>query len=111
MIAINVHILTFNLIDQTYSRIIIWTSYFVTCSYLAIDIYNEWQDFRHKLVGIVTLCSMGINAFLFVLYYTLGFSEYKTKFFYFNGSVLAVSIMILISGNIHGHFKNKPTNE
>jgi hypothetical protein len=57
-------------------------------------------------VNNICFGAVACNLFILLLYFHNFIADAEYMIYCFNGSVIAVSIMILISGGRHGAFKN-----
>lgn len=81
--------------------------------FLFIDLQLGISGWMHAQIQNVLKTTIIINFILIILEQHLILTDANTdlKFYIFDGVVFAVSTMILISGIIHGYFKNKYEND
>lgn len=79
---------------------------FLISFFLAADIWYECNEGWHKQIMVITILCVAVNFFLCTLVnHDIIATDFKPRFFIFNGGVLLVTLCILVSGLKHGLFK------
>lgn len=104
LICINMYILTFNLIQLTYSKLLyLWPGFF-TLLFCAYSVYKGIYGYKHKCFISLCMASIAGNFLIMIMYFQFGIDGYFVRFISFNGLSLLTSICILVSGTHHKYF-------
>lgn len=105
--AILVYILTYDIIEPVYSKLIYLYSCVITLIYAACTIANGFESKIHRGFIILSFSSLCVFFILLILYYQFGFGDYKFKIGIFIATELLTICFVFISGLKLGLFKNE----
>lgn len=106
IVAVLVHILTFNIIPVVYSKLIYAYSCAFSLGYVSVDLLKGYVSELHRGFIILTLSSLSLFFIFLILYYQFGVEDYKAKIGVFLLTEFITICFVTISGLKLGLFNN-----
>lgn len=110
IVALCVHVLTFNVIPLYQSKLIYAYSCFFTLVYFVWQLLKGFGTPVHKGFMILTLASLSIFFIFIILQFQFDITSYKAKIGVFLLTEIITLTCIIISGLKLGLFKNEKRN-
>ncbi len=105
--AILVYILTYDIIDPVYSKLIYLTTCLFTLSYSGFETLGGFESRNHRGLIVLSFWSLSIFFLLLILYYLFGMEDYRAKMGVFVLTELITVCCVFTSGLKVGLFKNE----
>lgn len=104
--AILIYILTYNIIEPVYSKLIYLYSSVLTLIYCASVIIKGFESDLHKGLIVLSFSSLCMFFIFLILYYQFGIDDYRAKIGVFLLTELITICCVFISGLKHGLFND-----